>query len=144
MRKFYDDDVLFILDRKNMKVIKASGNFALKTRCEKYKEQYPDADFYNGGYHYDVENVPAVTMHGILPITYGIVSDKEFYAVSNNGRIYHSKNLYYFTLGCIGHLLEQENPSELLIADCIRLYTINGHCFAEVVKNTLKTGNEWI
>ena len=144
MKKFYDDDGLFVLDRKNMKILKAFGNLNLNSLCEKYKEKYPNADFYNGGYHYDVNNVPAVTMRGILPITFGVVSGDEFYAVSNNGCIYHSKNLYYFTLGCIGHLLEQEKPSEMLIADCIRLYTIDGSCFAKVIKNHLKTGKEWL
>lgn len=144
MKKFYDADNLYAIDLTSMRILESASALGIRNRAREFETYNDDADFYNGGMHLTAEETASIPQAGILPMLYDLTSDSDFYAVSSNGCVYHNTNAYYFTLGCINHLLETDGLEYIIIGDCIKLVKQGTDVYPVVIHNTLQTGDAWL
>ena len=144
MKKFYDADNLYAIDLNSMRILESASALGIRNRAREFETYNDDADFYNGGIHLTAEETARIPQTGILPMLYNLNSEFEFYAVTSNGCVYHNTNAYYFTLGCISHLLETDGLEYIIIGDCIKLVKQGTDVYPVVIHNTLQTGDAWL
>lgn len=144
MKKFYDADNLYAIDLTSMRILESASALGIRNRAREFETYNDDADFYNGGIHLTAEETARIPQAGILPMLYDLNSDFEFYAVTSNGCVYHNTNAYYFTLGCISHLLETDGLEYIIIGDCIKLVKQGTDVYPVVIHNRLQTGDAWL
>ena len=144
MKKFYDADNLYVIDLNSMRILGSHSAIGMRRRAEEFETHNDDADFYNGGIHLTAEETARIPQSGILPMLYDLNSEFEFYAVTSNGCVYHNTNAYYFTLGCISHLLETDGVEYIIIGDSIKLVKQGTNVYPTVIHNTLQTGDAWL
>lgn len=144
MKKFNDSTNLYAIDLTSMHILESASAIGIRNRAREFETYNDDADFYNGGMHLTAEQTELIPQTGILPMLYDITSDSEFYAVSSYGCVYHNINAYYFTLGCISHLLETDGVEYIIIGDCIKLEKYGDTVTPVIIHNTLKAGKDWL
>lgn len=144
MKKFNDSDNLYVIDLTSMRILESASDLGIRNRAREFETYKDDADFYNGGIHLIAEETARIPQTGILPMLYDLNSEFEFYAVTSNGCVYHNTNAYYFTLGCISHLLETDGLEYIIIGDCIKLVKQGTDVYPVVIHNTLQTGDAWL
>lgn len=144
MKKFNDSTNLYAIDLTSMRILESASAIGIRNRAREFETYNDDADFYNGGIHLTAEETARIPQAGILPMLYDLTSDSDFYALSSNGCVYHNTNAYYFTLGCINHLLETDGVEYIIIGDCIKLEKCGNIVTPVIIHKTLKTGNDWL
>lgn len=144
MKKFNDSTNLYAIDLTSMRILESASALGIRNRAREFETYNDDADFYNGGIHLTAEETARIPQAGILPMLYDLTSDSDFYALSSNGCVYHNTNAYYFTLGCISHLLETDGVEYIIIGDCIKLEKYGDTVTPVIIHNTLKTGKDWL
>lgn len=144
MKKFNDSTNLYAIDLTSMRILESASALGIRNRAREFETYNDDADFYNGGIHLTAEETARIPQTGILPMLYDLNSEFEFYAVTSNGCVYHNTNAYYFTLGCISHLLETDGLEYIIIGDCIKLVKQGTDVYPVVIHNTLQTGDAWL
>nr|DAE52156.1 MAG TPA: hypothetical protein [Caudoviricetes sp.] len=144
MKKFNDSENLYAIDLTSMHILESATALGIRNRAREFETYNDDADFYNGGMHLTAEETARIPQAGILPMLYDLNSEFEFYAVTSNGCVYHNTNAYYFTLGCISHLIETDGLEYIIIGDCIKLVKQGTDVYPVVIHNTLQTGDAWL